>query len=353
MSQNRAKIRCVTYGGPAGWFLRKTMSGLTSRLYLEAQYCLRKRLYKRYMKHFAQAEAQGTLLMPCLISIETINRCNSACEFCPANRNAETRPFCRMEEELFHKLIRELKELNYSVYLNLYVNNEPFMDTRIEEWYRYAREQLPFAKMLLYTNGTLLTLERFTKIIPCIDKMIINNYSDTLKLHKNICRLYKFVRDNKAYWDKDITIQIRYIREILTNRAGTAPNKRKKKRSRKICIMPFTDITVYPDGRAGICCNDALEKTNYGNLHEHTLLEIWDSGAYRQLRNALRFGREQYPFCRGCDFVDAGIRNQFIKEALCKRQRQPPENGWNSNCLNGYKTSTEENKTNDNTGKNS
>ena len=225
-----------------------------------------------------------------------------------------------MDEELFRKIIEELSRLNYDGYLNLYVNNEPFMDSRIEDWYRYAKEHLPNAKMLLYTNGTFITKERFEKIIPYIDKMIINNYSETLSLHKNIKELYTLVKAKSEYWDKDITIQIRYIKEILTNRAGSAPNKSHKKRNSKICIMPFTDFTIFPDGTVGLCCNDALEKTNYGNLKDKTLIEIWTSAQYKNLRKIIGSNRDEYVFCQGCDFVDAGIRNSFMKARLGERK---------------------------------
>lgn len=260
--------------------------------------------------------------LPCLVSIETINRCNNTCGFCPANRNSEMRPFKKMPEELFHKIIEELKEADYDGYLNLYVNNEPFMDVRIEEWYKYASEQLPHAKMLLYTNGLLVTINRFQKIIPYIDKMVINNYSETLELHPNIKELYDFVKNTPEYWNKDIVIQIRYIKEILTNRAGTAPNRQKMIDSRKMCIMPFTDFTIFPDGQVGLCCSDALEKTNYGNVVEQSLLDIWTGSRYKELRSLIGKDRSKYSFCKGCDFVDAGIRNVFMRDKILKGLRQ-------------------------------
>lgn len=310
--KNRAKIKCVTYGGKAGWILRKHFSKYTSWAYLELQYYLRKKLFEKYIQIFNDEFDTGNIILPCLISIETINRCNSTCSFCPANKNSDQRPFAKMDEELFKKIIQELVELKYDGYLNLYVNNEPFMDTRIEEWYKYAKEHLPNAKMLLYTNGTLITEERFRKIIPYIDKMIINNYSDTLKLHDNVAKIYHLVQEHREYWNKDITIQIRYINEILTNRAGAAPNMVQRNGKGRICIMPYTDFTVYPNGNVGLCCSDALEKTNLGNLNNQTLFDIWTSNTYQVLRKKIGKNRDTYEFCKGCDFVDAGIRNTFM-----------------------------------------
>ena len=150
-----------------------------------------------------------------------------------------------MDEALFYKIIDELKSVSYDGYLNLYVNNEPFMDKRIEDWYRYAKENLPNAKMLLYTNGLLLTPERIDKVAPYIDKMIINNYSEELQLQPNIKQLYDHIKNYLEYQDMDITIQIRYINEILSNRAGYAPNKGKSKEIHWNCIMPYTLYGCY------------------------------------------------------------------------------------------------------------
>lgn len=311
-------IKCTTYGGKVGWFLRKHFSKYTSEAYLNLQYLLRYRLFRKYMIWFEVKASNGEVESPCLVSIETVNRCNSTCSFCPVNKNNDPRPLRRMSEELFRKIIADLAEINYSGYLNLYVNNEPLVDKDIEERYAYAKQHLPNAKMLIYTNGTLLTRERFLKLIPSIDKMIINNYSKTLKLHDNIRDLYEFIQQSPDLSKKDITIQIRYIDEILTNRAGNAPNKlgNKRRKVHKLCVMPYTDVTIYPDGTLGICCNDAFEQTNLGNISETSFKSLWESERYTKLRHILSHDREGYTFCKGCDFFDGGIRNQFMRDRL-------------------------------------
>ena len=309
-------VRVVTYGGSIGWFLRKHMSSVTSWMYLETQYLMRKRLFREYERWFEAKMKEDIIPQPCLISIETINRCNSTCDFCPANRNEETRPFMKMDDDLFFKIINDLHEWDYSGYLNLYVNNEPLMDKQIEERYEYAKRELPNAKMLLYTNGLLLNKDRFIRLANVVDKMIINNYSETIKLHRNIGEIVKLAKEDKSLKQKDITIQIRYIHEILTNRAGAAPNKKRLKEQHKICIMPYTDMTIYPDGKCGLCCSDVLEKTNLGNIKTDSIQDIWTNQRYAVTRSVIGRDREEYAFCKGCDFVDAGIRNGFISYKL-------------------------------------
>ena len=153
----KPRIKYVTYGGKLGWFLRTHFSKYTSRAYLLFQYRLRERLFKKYIHAFYESEKTGRIILPGIVAVETINRCNGTCAFCPVNKNLDPRPFDKMSVGLFEKIIAELAEMNYSGYLNLYNNNEPFMDSRIEELYKYAREKLPKTTLFIYTNGSLMT----------------------------------------------------------------------------------------------------------------------------------------------------------------------------------------------------
>lgn len=60
------------------------------------------------------------------VEIETYNRCNGVCEFCPVSAKWESRPECKMDEGLFKKIINELEMINYDGRLALFSNNEPF-----------------------------------------------------------------------------------------------------------------------------------------------------------------------------------------------------------------------------------
>ncbi len=316
----KSLVKINTYGGRLGWFLRKHFSRYTSFAYLTATMRLRTPLFQKYIAWFRMQEAKGIIPKPCLVSIETINRCNNTCEFCPANRNVEKRPFMKMDDALFEKIISELEEWNYDGWLSLYINNEPLLDKQIIERYKYAKDRLPQAKLLLYTNGHLLTEESFLELAETIDKIIINNYSEKFVLQEKLQKILETIQDDNSecVHGKDITIQIRYIKEILTNRVGEAPNKKKSRAFHTLCIMPFTDLTIYPDGRCGLCCSDVLEKMELGDVKEDSIQVIWENQNFQNIRDILRNDREDYPFCKGCDFVDAGIRDQLMKEAMRK-----------------------------------
>lgn len=308
-------IRVHNFLGKLGWNARKYFPMLASNSYLKLQFVTRRKLQKQYIEYFMSAKEAPH---PLVVNLETINRCNSTCEFCTANKNAEKRPYKRMEDELFYNIIDQLAEWNYKGHLTMYGNNEPWLDTRIVEFHKYAREKLPDAFIFMSTNGLLLDIDKVKSIIPYVNQLIINNYCLDMKLHDNIQVIYDYIKKNPdEFKDVDILIQMRYLKEVLTNRAGSAPNKQAtEKVIKETCLMPYTDMWIMPNGKLGICCCDNFEVTDLADLHQVSLKDGWNSKKYMELREAIRDGRQNYPFCKHCDFIDAGLRMDAVDDVL-------------------------------------
>ncbi len=312
-------VRYHNFGGRLGWEMQKRFPMLSSESYLKLQFLTRNKLQQQYIDYFMNGEETP---MPLVVNLETINRCNSTCSFCTANKNAEKRPYKRMEDELFYSIIDQLHDWGYKGHLTLYGNNEPFLDTRIVEFHKYCREKLPDSFIFLSTNGLILTLEKLKEIIPYVDQFIVNNYCRDMKLHKNVQEIYDYAKAHpEEFKDVDLLIQMRYMDAVLTNRAGSAPNKQNtQKVIKETCLMPYTDMFIFPDGRMGICCCDNFEVTNLADLNEVPLKEAWNSEAYKNLRQAIRTSRSDYAFCKYCDFIDAGLRMDAVDDTLKHRE---------------------------------
>lgn len=116
-------IKVKSFMGIIGFEMRKIMPKVSSDLYLALQSRLRK---KENMK-FSKMRNQQESIYPVYIAIETINRCNGSYAFCPVNHKQESRPFAKMSQELFDKIINEVASWdNWNGVFSLYVNNEPF-----------------------------------------------------------------------------------------------------------------------------------------------------------------------------------------------------------------------------------
>ena len=227
-----------------------------------------------------------------------------------------------MEDSLFYSIIDQLAEWGYTGHLTLYGNNEPFLDTRIVEFHKYCREKLPHSFIFLSSNGLLLTVDKVKEIIPYVNQLIINNYCRDMKLHDNVREIYEYAKSHPdEFKDVELLIQMRYMDAVLSNRAGSAPNKTNDvKIIKEPCLMPYTDMFIFPDGRMGICCCDNFEATTLADLNKTPLKEAWNSPEYRKLRNDIRTSRADYPFCKYCDFIDAGLRMDTVDDTLHHRE---------------------------------
>ena len=327
-------IKINNFMGKFGWNMRKYFPKLASGAYLTLQFLTRRREQKLYCDYFLNAAETPK---PNVVNIETINRCNSTCAFCTANIHAEKRPLRKIDEDLYRSIIDQLADWGYEGHLTLYGNNEPLLDPRIVDFHRYAREKLPNSFIFMSTNGLILSKEKLDEIKPYVNQIIINNYCMDMKLHKNIQEIYDYVIAHpEEYADVEILIQMRYLQEVLTNRAGSAPNKKATERViKETCLLPFTDMWIMPNGKIGLCCCDNYETTDFADLTKVSLKEGWESEKFTAVRKKIAEGRQNVDFCKHCDFIDAGFRMQMVKAILAGDQSGANRVGGEEKKLKG------------------
>lgn len=235
------------------------------------------------------------------VELETFNCCNGVCSFCPVNRYADKRTHIKMSKSLFLKILKELREIGYSNRLALFSNNEPFLDSRIVDWVHIARQYLPNAYIYLYSNGTLLTEDKYKKIMKYLNYLVIDNYCEDYKTLANIEPIIELCKANEKY-DKRTLISIRKSDEILYTRGGNAPNRKEKIIPLKMsCILPFKQLIIRPDGKLSQCNNDALGEVTLGDVCKSSLIEAWYSKEYMHFREKISKGRAQCILCKNCD----------------------------------------------------
>lgn len=238
------------------------------------------------------------------IEIETINRCNGECGFCPVNRNEIQRPYAKMEMKTFCKVINELSELNYDGNVALFSNNEPFLDARISDMCKYARQHLPDAYIYIASNGTLLSINKIKEIYPYLDNIILDIYKTNMDDSdpQNIATLLENAK--KLNMTDKITVHRINANAIRSSRGGESPNSKVEFSILDRCPLPLVQIVIRPDGKVSLCCNDALGKITLGDVTQNTLFEIWNSELYERYRDRIMNSRENVQLCKYCDYVD-------------------------------------------------
>ena len=249
------------------------------------------------------------LPLPLEVEIETVNRCNGDCPFCPVNVHEPQRPYAKMTDELFYKIIDDLSELNYSGQLAIYSNNEPFLDERIIKFHEYAREKVPNAFIHMYTNGSVMGLEKFKQIIPYLDEMVLDIYDDRQIITPVIQPVYDYVESHEELHEK-VLFSLRLKHEILNSRGGQSPNKKDEAhRSKAKCVLPFQELIIRPTGHISLCAADALGKYDLGEMNTMTIMQAWHSEKHEEIRKAMKkTGRKGLMLCDKCDLVGGTLK---------------------------------------------
>lgn len=293
-----------------------------------AKFFQNKFVYGPRMKHLGITESKTPLFNAIFFEVRT--RCNSNCSFCSASVQNEIRKDESMSFDLYKKVIDELKSLNFSGKIAYHVNNEPLIFPQLPEFIEYARKNLPGAWLQILTNGRALTFEKAQTLLEKgINELSINRYGDNLSAE--LPKVIGDIRNNllpKFYKPEQIkpgfgpdrgnpvfrfNVFRRDVNEILTTRAGNAPNKTEKSRMpRGFCEHPFTQFNITADGRVSKCCADFHFSEVMGNVNNQSLMEIWNGKEFNKVRSYLRNNnREAMETCAKCDYF--GCRKFYPK----------------------------------------
>ncbi|MBN1270983.1 MAG: SPASM domain-containing protein [Candidatus Aminicenantes bacterium] len=268
------------------------------------------------------------------IEIETINRCNGSCTFCPAGLKPDKRPFAKMDGSLFAKIIEELAAMKYKGRIALYSNNEPYLDERIIEFIAASKRACPQAFVFLYSNGSLLDPALLLRSFEAgLDQIFINQYGGGMTLKENLKNIFRQSKKPgfRDFFEK-IYIFLRKDNELLSNRGGNAPNKdiifyKDFLRYRDIgCTQPFRKMVVRSSGEVSLCCSDVYGEMMLGDVSRKPLLGIWKGEAFEAIRRNLKTtGRKGIPVCRRCDVMDLSrdfriVMGDFFYKAVSPRR---------------------------------
>ena len=313
------------------------------------------------------------LKAPYVLYIDPCGLCNFKCNFCPCYRSsyrAEER-HAMMDFGLFQKIVDDMAEFEEPVrVVYLYGFGEPLLNKDIIKMARYLKQKNVCREIRIYTNGALLSPEMNQQLADSgidlirisLEGLTSEDYKATCEakidfgeLVKNIADLYERTRgkcevsvkvanvsirteaDAETFYDIFEPISdYRFIEDIVegwpefeeivlpegTVNADEWIWRKKDRKGYTICTYSMTNMVVYANGYVGACPADWKFGTQYGDVHESSLKELWNSPQLRQLQlKHLERRRNEIDVCRNCkccgyDDVDdvADIIIQRIKE---------------------------------------
>jgi MoaA/NifB/PqqE/SkfB family radical SAM enzyme len=276
-----------------------------------------------------------------IVSLETMTTCNQKCYFCPVS--ISPREDESMSDEMFARIVEELKSCPTleSVFLQSY--NEPTLDRRFLEHCRMLHDAgLPIAVL---SNGSGFTPAKTDALIAdaplrylCINlstldreryradrgedhlQVVLRNV-DYMK-DKPLAEQMKIVvlgtgndvhqQDFEAIRDRYAGSRFEVEQHVVMDRAGwldvglkAAERDRPLRGCDNVGSRPLQHLHITPRGRCVLCCEDYDEKYVVGDLRENTIREVLEGDELAKMRRWV-YGVENAPddfMCRDCVFA--------------------------------------------------
>lgn len=232
-----------------------------------------------------------------VVEIEINSNCNMSCSYCP-NGYDERVEKGQMSFESFSLIIDQLKSINFEGKVSYHFYNEPLLHKDLDKFVLYTKKQLKNVVIDLYTNGTMLTQEKFETLIESgVDKF-------TITKHEGISNSYIF---DKTYskLSEDQKKRVKYLGHEdleLSNRGGLLENIENKYPKGLPCFIPLYHVVITLRGNVLPCYDDFYQTLTMGNVFDNSLSEIWNSEKYQEFRSRLRKknGRMTEKVCSKC-----------------------------------------------------
>ena len=269
------------------------------------------------------------------LRLEVTTKCNYDCIICPRDkltRDIETMGI-DLFKDIFDKINSETSQYNTLTFPGL---GEPLLDESLDDKIIYAKERN--YSVLILTNGSLLTLDRFKRLEEIgVDSIRVSMYgnnpesynavhgtnntglfqrikenlTEISRIRKNATLLLTYNVVNECN-DADMESWIEYWKDKVDllevwrphNWVNSKDYRAVQKKKLKTCGRPFnTPLQIQVDGTVNMCCFDFDGQLLLGDLKTQTLEEIFESSMFNKILRHHTTGdfTESELICEDCD----------------------------------------------------
>lgn len=291
------------------------------------------------------------MALPVFVSIEPTTSCNLRCPQCPSGLREFTRPTGMLQQDMFEKIILQLKKHLHS--LTFYFQGEPYLNPDFLKMVSFANQQGIYtitstnAHYLNEGNARATVNSKLDELIISVDGSkqetyvkyrIGGQFEKVIEGTKNILKekekqkssfphvVWQFVvfRHNEGEVEEikrvakeigvnEVRIKTAQIYDF-ENSSDWIPDTEKYSRYKKDqegkfkiknkllnqCWRMWQGCVITWDGKVVPCCFDKDAKHQLGDLKTQSFKEIWFSPEYNQFRRSILKGRSQIDICNNC-----------------------------------------------------
>ena len=231
-------------------------------------------------------------MQPKSLQIQTIDFCNRKCLWCP-NSKYQKEKAALMKDDVFRKILADLKHIRYQGEIHLYLMGEALCDPDIVERVRQTRREFEKNIIFISTNGDYLDREKAKELIDAgITWVGVSHYDNENK------QLFEI---NREFPQTKIT-PLGQLRQYFYNRAGHVDIEAIRKY--KQCDWVFEKAYINRFGDLVLCCSDYDFEVNFGNVMESSFYEIYNSERYNEYREHHYFDKgKKMDLCGKCNRI--------------------------------------------------
>lgn len=272
------------------------------------------------------------LATPFIVFVDPASSCNFKCTFCPTGHrdmiNETGRYQGTMKFDVFQKIIDDLAEFDVPIkVLRMYKDGEPFLNKRLADMVRYAKQSGHVEYIDTTTNGSLITPDRMGPVLEAgldkinisVDGMNEETYATFTGFKFNFTQFVENVRwiyANKGNCEVVVKIPGELINEtqraeffatfgdhsdriFVENFAPCWPEFDIERHTgvkiskgiyqqdighTDVCPYIFYGYSVNADGLVSSCFLDWQRKLIIGDVRQQSMKEIWNSNEMNGLR---------------------------------------------------------------------
>lgn len=220
------------------------------------------------------------------VEIEINTRCNRSCSYCPVSILPPPSANNNMPWSIYERIVLQLEGIHYDGRISFHLYSEPLLRKDLHKFVSYAKSRLPRCSIVLFTNGDLLTEEKYQTLMKAgVDTIVITAHSGAV------------------HPDRPRQI-VQYPSDLeLTNRGGVIPLPTAQEMLAVPCFAPGEMLIITVNGDVLLCYEDARREVTLGNIVAETLFDIWSSETRVAICAALESGQREKasPICMVCN----------------------------------------------------
>ncbi len=288
--------------------------------------------------------------MPLTMEIEPTTSCNLRCPQCPSGLREFTRNTGMLNLELYKKIIDEIHE--DLIWLVLYFQGEPFLNTSFLEFVKYAAAKNIYTATSSNAHYFTSDMAKATvqsgldRLIISIDGTTQNTYSK-YRIGGNIEKVIEGT-ENLLKWKKELGLKTPHIiwqfiafkhnehqipeikklakkigvdelgiktaqiydyetsdnfiptNEDLSRYTKTEDGYKIKNKLLNQCWRMWRGSVITWDGLVVPCCFDKDATHQFGNVSDFSFKAVWQNDQYNRFRTAILKSRKEIDICKNC-----------------------------------------------------